>query len=156
MFRLFILDVIRQKEARKSKKSPVLAEIEWMQSVGSSGVQQVWSGIKMSSKTIVSTSNEVVLGLKAETGEEAIAALRNWVSSLGLQRGILRAYNEIGDEVSYDTFLDQPAYIKFNSTDSGNAYMKSYEGDQMGVIFQFMWQGEFYQMGDFPLTLFDQ
>eukprot|EP01031_Cornospumella_fuschlensis_P040807 gene40807-49768_t len=139
-----------------SGNSPVLAEIMWMQSLGSAEVQNLWTKVKESSKTIVSSTDEIVLGIKAETGEEALAALRSWVSGLSLQRGVLRAYDEIGNEVPYDLFLAQPAYIKYNATDSGNAYMKSYEGDQMGVIFQMMWRGEFFQMGDFPLTLFQQ
>ena len=57
---------------------------------------------------------------------------------------------------------DVPVYIKYNSSDGGNAYMKPFPSNFTGVIFQpkmnisssSLTETEFYQFGDLPCSLF--
>jgi hypothetical protein len=144
----------RQEIARKKRDSPILAEMQYMRSLGPEATQQLWSDIRDNTKQLSQSASEVILGIKAETGVVGLSALRAWVSSLSLPRGILTSYNDMGTEISYEDMLHQPVYIKYNSTDSGNAYMKEYKGDSYGVIFQCLYNGDFVQVGDFPLKIF--
>ena len=73
--------------------------------------------------------------------------------------GILIAYDEVSKEVPIETFNSFPVYIKYNSTNSGNAYMKiNPSNDFTGVIFQpkfnDTFKDNFYQFGNLPLKLY--
>ena len=107
---------------------------------------------------VTQRADGVVLGIMAESGSRGIRALRAWIEGLGLPRGVLRAVDETsGEEVDVEGMNDRPVYIKYNSTDRGDAYMKTYNGGNVGVIFQpTLQQGNdpFYQFGDLPLLLF--
>jgi len=108
----------------------------------------------------------VILGILADTGQQGVDVLRNWVSGLSLPRGVLRAYDDIGDEINVNSLLDSPVYIKYNSTAAGDAYMKSNAVDDfVGVIFQpNLFENSttaaeehgmsFLQFGNLPLQLF--
>jgi hypothetical protein len=135
-------------------KSPTLAELEWMRSLSSDGIQKLWADVRKATQILARESTEIVLGIKAESGEEGLSVLRAWTKQLNLSTGILTAYDDTGNEVLYTFYQDAPVYIKYNSTDSGNAYMKSYTGDVIGVIFQAQLDGDFLQMGDFSLYTF--
>ena len=51
---------------------------------------------------------------------------------------------------------DRAVYLKYNSTQGGDCYMKPYNGDFVGVIFQPKIKNDdsFYQFGDLPLGTF--
>ena len=52
--------------------------------------------------------------------------------------------------------VEASVYIKYNSSDVGNAYVKPYNGAYFGVLFQpeMKSQDEFLQYGDLPLGTF--
>ena len=58
------------------------------------------------------------------------------MTGLELPRGILRTYDDAGNEVMTGSLNGVPVYIKYNSSTSGDAYMKPFDGDFTGVIFQ--------------------
>ena len=66
--------------------------------------------------------------------------------------------DENNDEVDLSMWDDRPVFIKYNSSDSGDAYMKPYNGEYFGVLFQPVFGGDagFTQYGDFPLFTFRQ
>lgn len=144
----------RHKEDGAKGLAPQQVEFAWLQSLGKSNANALWSDLRLSSKHISATASEVVLGIKASTGEQAISTLKNWVTGLNLPRGILNAYDNDGNEVQPQSLSEKVVYVKYNSTNNGDAYMKDFAGDSTGVIFQAIVDGEFYQFGDFPLFLF--
>ena len=119
-------------------------------------LKQEWNDIRVNSQRLVNIGNEIVLGIKANTGNEGIEALKSWTDGLQLPKNKLRAYSDDGAEISVNELSEVQVYIKYNSTDSnGDAYMKKYNGDNFnGVILQVKTDSEFYQYGDFPLFLF--
>ena len=102
----------------------------------------------------------------AKNKEIGLKVLQSWIPSLSLTRGLLLAYDddENNTQMTINDFNDnQAVYIKYYATDAGetgdilagDAYMKPYRGDNIGVIFQpKLKDGEFRQYGDFPLDIF--
>lgn len=141
-------------------------EFEYLQSlvkVEKLKLQDYYHDIESHLKAAKLESKEVILGIKADNGAQGIEILQNWVTGLTLPRGLLFCYNRLGDEVLHTQLAEEAVYIKYNSTDSGNAVMKPYEGKSIGVIFQGYLRISsdihdnnkgFYQYGDFPLYLF--
>jgi hypothetical protein len=67
--------------------------------------------------------------------------------------------DENNNEVELSSWNDRPVYVKYNSTDNGDAYMKPYNGEYYGVLYQPVMQHAedsiaFAQYGDFPLLIF--
>lgn len=147
----------RLKQARADGKAMSLVELERAQQLKADGLKAERDGLRRATICTTRQATEVVLGIMSDSGARGIRVLKSWVTGLILPRGVLRAMDEkTGDEVSIETWNDRPVYIKYNSSDSGNAYMKTYDGGNIGVIFQpkLNQDDSFYQFGDFPLTLF--
>lgn len=124
---------------------------------GKSKSKNLWKSLESSLLQATRLSKEVVLGIKAETGEAGLKALQCWVNELGLVRGTLRAYSESGEEIPVDELNYEKVYIKYNSSNAGDAWMKPFAGESIGVIFQTLDNdGTFHQGGDLPLFLFNQ
>lgn len=149
-----ILDLSRHKEDNLKGLKPAQVEFAWLQSLGKSKSNALWNDLRLASLHISTVASEVVLGIKASTGEQAISTLKSWVTGLNLARGILNAYDIEGNEIQPLSLSEQTVYVKYNSTNNGDAYMKDFAGDSTGVIFQAIVDGDFYQFGDLPLFLF--
>jgi hypothetical protein len=82
--------------------------------------------------------------------------LRAWITNLAVPRGVLRAVDENNNEVNLNDWDEVSVYVKYNSSDNGDAYMKPYKGEYFGVLFQpLLTDGEFRQYGDLPLSTFE-
>jgi hypothetical protein len=119
------------------------------------GLQEERNELKSACQQVSSQSTELVLGFLCDTGADALTGLRLWVEGLGLARGSLRAYDDLNEEVDHQRFEQHPVYVKYNSSDYGNAYMKAYSGNFTGGVFQpKLKDGEFRQYGNLPLGVF--
>lgn len=149
-------DLSRMRRGRKEEKSPKMIEFEHAQSLKPDGIKAEWQSLRESMRQVSSISSELVLGIMAESGSKGIDVLARWVTSLQLCRGILIAYDDYNEVVEIESLKDIPVYIKYNSSDSGNAYMKPFNGNFTGVIFQpkISSRDEFYQFGNIPLAVF--
>lgn len=128
-----------------------------MMQTGKSKSKDLWNTLESSLLDASRLSKEVVLGIKAESGETGLKTLQRWVDKLGLVRGTLRAFSEAGAEVPFDELMYEKVYIKYNSSNGGDAWMKPFAGESIGVIFQTLDNdGIFRQGGDLPLFLFDR
>ena len=145
----------RQKAGRAQGKSPFSVEFERAQQLKAEGLQLEREQLRQATKTITSVAEQTTLGIKAESGIQALDVLRGWVGGLLLQRGVLRAVDENNVEVEINRWDNAPVYIKYNSSEGGDAYMKPYEGGYSGVIFQpVLHDGVFRQYGDLPAGLY--
>jgi len=134
-----------------------VVELERAQELKGEGLKAERERLRGATALVTQRADSVVLGIMAESGRRGVRALRAWVEGLGLPRGVLRAVDETtGEEVDIEGLDDRPVYIKYNSTERGDAYMKPYDGGNVGVIFQPTLPGNdpFYQFGDLPLPLF--
>lgn len=150
-------DLLRLKKARADGRQIAVVELERAQLLKAEGMKAERDGLRISTVATRHHSQEIVLGIMADSGARGIRILKAWIGGLDLPRGVLRAVDEnSGEEVGIDEWNDRPVYIKYNSTDQGDAYMKAYDGGNLGVIFQpkFGKDDAFYQFGDLPLTLF--
>eukprot|EP01041_Mallomonas_annulata_P013255 gene13255-28071_t len=145
----------RQDEGRKKGLSPMQMEFRRAQELGPAQLLEERLQIRESLVNLASCSKEIVLGIMAENSDRAISVLRLWVTGLGIKRGVLRAVDENNAEVDISSFGSKAVYVKYNSTDGGDAYIKPYAGENRGVIFQpLLEDGDFRQFGDFPLAVF--
>jgi hypothetical protein len=152
-----ITDLKRERIARREGKTTQIVELERAQALGGKALKQERENLKAAATIVRQSSREVVLGIKADTGSRAIQTLRSWVAGLQLPRGTLRTIDENDEPVDANELENAAVYIKYNSSDTGDAYMKPYKGGNVGVIFQVKIEGEddsFYQFGDLPLALF--
>lgn len=85
-----------------------------------------------------------------------MSTLKAWVAGLNMTGGILHATDDSGQYLDPNTLMNEPVYLKYNSSDPYSAYLKKYRNDGfVGVIFQpVMGDGVFRQYGDLPLKLF--
>ncbi|KAI2512631.1 protein of unknown function (DUF1824) [Fragilaria crotonensis] len=117
-----------------------------------------------------STKGQCLLGICASSAQEGVAALKSWVTTLGLPRGLLHGMDKDGVPLE----LNGGVYIKYNSGgvftfadirksglgfDSlwkpGDAMLEEYDGVYRGVYFQVQLQdGEFRQYL-VPMNLLD-
>jgi len=146
----------RMRRGRNEGKTPRTIEFERAQTLKSDGIKQEWQQLRESTQLIRSNATEIVLGIMVESGTKGIEVLKNWVSGLNITRGILRAVNENNEVIELEQLQSVPIYIKYNSSDNGNAYMKQYDGVFSGVIFQPKLSGysDFYQFGNLPIGIF--
>ena len=152
-----ITDLKRERIARREGKTIQIVELERAQALGGKALKQERENLKLATTIVRQSSREVVLGIKADTGSRAIQTLRSWVAGLQLPRGTLRTIDENDEPADANELENAAVYIKYNSSDTGDAYMKPYNGGNVGVIFQVKIEGEdnsFYQFGDLPLALF--
>ena len=141
----------RMKVGREMNMTARQVEFQRAQILKADGLAKEKLALQEATKSLASYSLCTVLGIKAETGEKATNILRAWVSELGMKRGVLRAYDDNNNEISVDAFTNLPVYVKYNSTDNGDASMKSYNGQYFGVIFQpVIHEHDFLQFGDLP------
>jgi len=145
----------RMKRGREEGKTPASIEFERAQEVKSEGLQLERELLRIATKIVAAAAVEMTLGIKAESGQQGLRVLRNWVSGLCLKRGVLRAVDENNASVDVEHWMhDVSVYIKYNSSEGGDAYMKPYRGGYSGVIFQPMLaDGEFRQYGDLPTAV---
>lgn len=112
-------------------------------------------------RTQDSTKGRCMLGICGKSPEEAIAALKAWVTALELPRGLLHGMDKDGVPLQ----LEGGVYIKYNSGGvttfsdikksglgfdalwkPGDALLEPYDGDYHGVYFQVeLEDGEFRQ-----------
>lgn len=134
---------------------PQLIEFKRAQSMKPDKIKEERNNLKSSIKLITKESTQIVIGITCKSGLIGIEVLRNWVEALQIPRGVLRAVDDVNNEIDYHSYDDLPVYIKYNSSESGNAYMKNYKGSFYGVLYQpKLIDNEFRQYGNFPLTLF--
>jgi len=112
------------RRVRSEGLSPRTIEFERAQTLKSDGIKTEWQHLRQSTQLIRSNAQEIVLGIMVESGTKGVEVLRNWVSGLNITRGILRAVNENNEVIDLEQLQSVPIYIKYNSSDSGNAYMK--------------------------------
>ena len=143
----------RMRHGRTHGKTPQQVEFERAQLLKADGLKAEREELRFATKLVASAAVETTLGIKAESGTRGLEVLKAWVSGLSLTRGVLRAVDENNAEVPIDRWNEFPVYIKYNSTEGGDAYMKPYEGGFGGVIFQpFLSDQVFRQYGDLPLN----
>lgn len=143
----------RMRQGRAQGKTPQQVEFERAQLLKAAGLKAEREELRTATKLVASVAIETTLGIKAESGTRGLEVLKAWVGGLSLTRGVLRAVDENNVEVPIDRWNDFPVYIKYNSTEGGDAYMKPYEGGFGGVIFQpFLSDAVFRQYGDLPLN----
>lgn len=145
----------RMRAGREGGKTPQAVQFERAQQQGADGIKRERETLKVATSLVASAAVEITLGIKADSGSRALEVLKKWVTGLSLVKGVLRAVDESNTEVRIDVYNDVPVFVKYNSSESGDAYMKPYEGGYGGVIFQpKLDDGEFRQYGDFPLSVF--
>lgn len=150
----------RMRQSKAENVTMALLDFRRAQELKATGLAEERQQLKQSCEIVKNYSDYIVLGIMTSSGAQGIEVLRRWVDGLGLSRGILRAVNDMNEEVDYQRYLNTSVYIKYNSSDHGNAYMKEYLGSFVGVIFQPSLStsdnnfDKFQQYGNLPLTLF--
>lgn len=144
------------KIGRSQGKSPMRVELERAQVLKADGIKKEREELRAAVSNIRKHSIELSLGIMSESGKVAIETLKAWVNALDLSHGQLHGVDDTGNEISTDIFIDQPVYIKYNSSDADKAYIKKYKSDGfVGVIIQpVLIDRVFRQYGDLPLKLF--
>ena len=151
----FIKDL---SEAKSLGLSPSQMTFRRAQKKGLSNVKNENERLRKSICKVRESSRQLVFGIMAESGEIGIQVLKSWIAALNVEKGLIFPLDENGIETKLENLLLIPVYIKYNSSDSGNAYLKPYLGPNRGVIFQPILnqdnESSFRQYGDFPLGLF--
>ena len=118
------------------------------------------------------TTGRCMLGICAATAPQGMAALKSWVSTLQLPRGLLHGMDVDGVPISLDEGTG--VYIKYNSGGvytfadirksqmgfnaiwkPGDAMLEVYDGDYRGVYFQVELADGAFRQYLLPLNLFD-
>ena len=89
----------RNRKGREEGKTSKIVELERVQELKADGIKKEREQLRDATISIRKQSDEITLGIMADTGTRAIACLKAWVSGLDLPRGILRAVDENNDEV---------------------------------------------------------
>ena len=152
------------KVGRLQGKTPKKIEFERAQSLKPIGIKEERAKMKESVEVVTSHAREIVLGILADSGSQGLETLRCWIRELSLPKGLLYAYDDNGSEIEVNKLDEAPVYLKYNSTNNGDAYMKKNpSNDFTGVIFQPLLPSNvteennnspFYQFGNLPLSLF--
>ena len=147
--------LLRIKQGRVAGKGPRLVEYERAQHLKVDGIKKERILLQEALKDVTTAADEVVMGIMADRGSQAIKVLRGWVNCLELPRGVIRCIDVNEKDVDPTTLDDSPVYLKYNSTENGDCYMKPYNGEFTGVIYQpKLVDLEFRQFGDFNLATF--
>lgn len=138
---------------RSSGKSMKILEFERAQSLGATRLQQERIALQQAVTVLASKSTEVVLGIVSTKGSLALSTLFQWQNGLALPKKNVAAYDESESVIDIALIETTPVYLKYNST--GKAYLKPFECDVAGVIFQpNLGDNEFYQYGNLPVSIF--
>ena len=106
--------------------------------------------LRQSARALAAASSRVMLGICAPDAAGGLAALKAWVTDLGLPRGKLHGLDIDGVEQPPP---EGPVFLKYNS-DSGDAFLSGYGGEFRGVLFTpELGDGAFRQYGYLPLDL---
>jgi hypothetical protein len=106
--------------------------------------------MRQSVRALAASSSRVMLGICAPDAAGGLAALKAWVTDLGLPRGKLHGMDIDGVEQPPP---EGPVFLKYNS-DSGDAFLSGYDGEFRGVLFTpELGDGSFRQYGYLPLEL---
>ena len=106
--------------------------------------------LRQSVRALAAASSRVMLGICAPDAAGGLAALKAWVTDLGLPRGKLHGLDIDGVEQPPP---EGPVFLKYNS-DSGDAFLSGYGGEFRGVLFTpGLGDGAFRQYGYLPLDL---
>ena len=106
--------------------------------------------LRQSARALAAASSRVMLGICAPDAAAGLAALKAWVTDLGLPRGKLHGLDIDGVEQPPP---EGPVFLKYNS-DSGDAFLSGYGGEFRGVLFTpELGDGAFRQYGYLPLAL---
>ena len=106
--------------------------------------------LRQSVRALAAASSRVMLGICAPDAAGGLAALKAWVTDLGLPRGKLHGLDIDGVEQPPP---EGPVFLKYNS-DSGDAFLSGYGGEFRGVLFTpELGDGAFRQYGYLPLDL---
>ena len=145
------------KAGRLEGKSPKIVELTRAQQMKADGIKKEWNMLKQSVRSVTSASSEIVLGIMAVSGANGIEILKKWVTSLNISRGILNAVDTDNQPIDIASLQTLPVYIKYNSSENGNAYMKPFDGQYSGVIFQpkISNRSDFFQFGNIPSAIFN-
>lgn len=145
------------KQGRAEGKSPKRVELDRAQVLKTEGIRAERELLRSAVQSVRSVSSEISLGIMCETGSLAIQTLKAWVQGLNLSHGELHCVSDAGASIPAISLQESPVYIKYNSSDPHNAYMKPYKSEGfIGVIFQpVLADGEFRQFGDLPLKLYN-
>lgn len=116
------------------------------------------------------TKGRLMLGICASSAAQGVAALKSWVTTLGLPRGLLHGMDEGGVPLE----INGGVFIKYNTGgvytfeevrrsgrgfDSlwkpGDAMLENYDGEYRGVYFQVELEDEEFRQYLCPLDLFE-
>lgn len=147
----------RMDEGRKQGRTFRQVDFDYAQSIGANGIKNERLQLRNATIEVSSAAKEIIISIMAENCDRALTVLRSWVIGLGLKKGVLRAMNDDSIEVDIGDLQssNSAVYVKYNSSDNGDAYMKPYNGDYRGVIFQPLLDDlAFRQYGNLPLATF--
>lgn len=118
----------------------------------SGGSAESWQPpLRASCRSLVAQSRRVMMGICACNVEMGLAALKAWVSDLGLPKGKLFGMDVNGVPTPPKGLV----FIKYNS-DDGDAIISDYDGNYRGVILTTeLTNGGFRQFGHLPLGLYE-
>jgi len=127
------------------------------------------SGAATEERNRDSTMGRCMLGICAPSAQEGVAALKAWVTTLGLPRGLLHGMDKDGVPID----LSGGVYIKYNSGGvytfadirrsglgfdalwkPGDALLEPYDGTYRGVYFQVELQDDEFRQYLVPLDIF--
>ena len=116
-----------------------------------------------------STKGQCLLGICASSAQEGVAALKQWVTTLQLPRGLLHGmdkdgvpleFNNVGVYIKYNsggvfTFADiRKSGLGFDSLwKPGDAMLEEYDGSYRGVYFQVQLQDGVFRQFLVPMDL---
>lgn len=119
-----------------------------------------------------STKGQCLLGICASSAQEGVAALKQWVTTLQLPRGLLHGmdkdgvpleFNNVGVYIKYNsggvfTFADiRKSGLGFDSLwKPGDAMLEEYDGSYRGVYFQVQLQDGVFRQFLVPMDLLDE
>ena len=149
--------VLRVSEGRQRGLSPQTVEFRRIQVLGKEGLLSEREQLQQHLRCVCRHSERVVIGIMADSGSRGLEVLRSWTEGLSLPRNKLYAVDDLdGRDLDVNSLSDLGVYIKYDSRkNDGDAYMKPYQGDFSGVIFQpSLGDNEFRQYGNFPSSVF--
>jgi Domain of unknown function (DUF1824) len=118
----------RVKAGRAEGRTAAVTEFQRALSLGSQALLEERKELAQACRQLAAQADIVTLGIMAESGQRGLQVLKQWVPALALQKGVLRALDDTDREIPIDTLDGSPVYIKYNSREGGDAYMKPYAG----------------------------
>lgn len=155
----------RMKQGRILGLTPAAVTLQRAQELKASGIKKERHELKQACCHLAKVADEITIGIMAESGSKGIQYLKAWTDGLNLPTGIITAVDANNNQIQAnknDAFQNDPVYIKYTSTENGNAYIKKYDGNFVGILFQprlendhqLQQQVVFRQYGDLPPAIF--